>query len=68
MKKPKVPKPTHPSELNGDSFQSAGGKFLYDMVWEMHGRMSGLEATVRVGGGIFLVLMGVLLARSFGAI
>lgn len=68
MKKPKIPKPIHPSEMNGDNFQSPGGKSLYDMGWDMHGRISQLEATVRVGGGILLVLISVVLAKLFGAI
>ncbi len=64
MKKPKVDKPKHPSEVNGDSFQSPGGKNLYDMMYGIHGRVSRLEA----GGAIVLLLLGVILAKLFGAI
>ncbi len=68
MKKPKVPKPVHPSELNGDRFGTPGGKDIYDIVWEMHGRLSAVVATVKVGGTLILLLLGVILARLFGVI
>ena len=67
MAKAKVSKPKHPDEMNG-SFQSRGGKSLYDMVWDMHGRLSAVIATVKVGGTIILLMLAVILAKMFGAI
>ncbi len=65
--KPKIPKPKHPDEVNGD-FQSVGGKSIYDIVWDMHGRLSAVIATVKVGGTIILLLLAAILAKLFGVI
>ena len=64
----KIPKPKHPNEINGEHFQSPGGKFLYEMVWDMHGRLSGVIATVKIGGSIVFLMLAVILAKMFGAI
>ena len=68
MKKPKVDKPKHPSELNGDHFTTPGGKDIYDIVFEMHGRLSAVVATVKVGGTIVFLMLAAILAKLFGAI
>ena len=61
MKKPKVPKAKHPSEVNG-GFNSTGGEELYNLLWGLQGRVSKLEG----GFVIVIVLLAAVLAKLQG--
>ena len=58
MKKPKLPKPKHPSEVNG-GFNTVGGRELYNLLWGLQGRVSKLEG----GFVIIIVLLAAVLAK-----
>ncbi len=61
-KKPKVPKPKHPDEVNG-GFASEGGLEMYRLLWGLQGRVGRLEGIMV----LVPVLLGVIIAKLFGA-
>lgn len=59
-KKPKLPKPPSPDELNGDHDR---GFEVYKLLWALQGRVGRLEGLML----LIPAMLGVLLAKAFGA-
>ena len=60
MKKPKLPKPPSPEQLNGDHDR---GFEVYKLLWALNGRVSRMEAAYVLLQAAVIVL----LAKEFGA-
>ena len=60
----KKAKPPKPNELNGDTFTTPGGMFIYEKVFDLAkdvGYLKGMMALI-------VIALGVLIARAFEAI
>lgn len=63
-------KPLKPEELNGDHFNTPGGVLIYELVFELGSRLGTLEGMVKIVLvliPVIFAMMGVLLAKEFGA-
>ncbi len=67
---PKLPKPKHPDDMNGTDFNSPGGREIHSVVWGMNarlGKVEGILTMMLVLIPVIFGMLGVLLAKAFGA-
>lgn len=60
----KVPTPDE-INVNGDAFNTQGGKFMYQILWELRGQVSGNTASIRV---LMALVVGFIIAKMTGAL